>query len=109
LCDKSSIYFAELGKNKLPDYTGRNNEYVIRLSSKVIMPDFYDEKSKKIIEFDRTYWHGKHIIRSSNVKREQDRNMILIEEGYKVLHIKEEDYRNDPENMVKLCLEFLNG
>lgn len=109
LDNKHSLYFAELGKDKLPDYSGKNNEYIIRLKSKVLMPDFYDKKSKKIIEFDGTYWHGEHIIRSSNVKREQDRNISLIESGYQVLHIKEEDYRKDPEKIVNICLEFLNG
>ena len=74
----------------------------------MVLPDFYDEKTKKIIEFDGTYWHGEHIIRNSNKEREENRDKFLLSEGYNVLHIKEEDYRQNPDNVVKICLEFLN-
>lgn len=64
---------------------------------------------KKIIEFDGTYWHRKHIIRSTNRLRDHQRDEIIIRNGYSVLHIKEEDYRNDKNDAVEKCLEFLNG
>lgn len=106
--DLTSIYFAQLGKDKKPDFSGRNNEYRVRLTNRLVLPDFYCTKSKKIIEFDGTYWHGEHVIRNTNQQREAERNQLLLEEGYKVLHIKEEEYRKDPEQTVIKCLEFLN-
>lgn len=108
LKDKDSIYFAELDENKNPDYSGKNHEFKIKLKHRMVLPDFYDEKTKKIIEFDGTYWHGEHIIRNSNKEREENRDKFLLSEGYNVLHIKEEDYRQNPDNVVKICLEFLN-
>jgi hypothetical protein len=104
-----SIFFAQLDENKNPDFSGNNNEYRLKLTSKILIPDFIDINTKKIIEFDGTYWHGKHIIRYTNKLREEDRDTALISDGYKVLHIKEEDYRNNPQECVLKCVDFLNG
>ena len=104
-----SVYFAELSEDKTLDDSGRNNEYLLRLSDRVVLPDFYDESTKRIIEFDGTYWHGEHAKKTSNPNRDRDRDAALAEEGYKVLHIKEGDYYKNPDQVVDLCLSFLNG
>lgn len=85
-----------------------NNEYRLNLGNRFIFPDFINIKSKKIIEFDGTYWHGKYIIRNSNRLRDWQRDEIIQNNGFEVLHIKEEEYRNNKEYAIKKCLEFLN-
>ena len=109
LGNKDSVYFAELSEDKALDDSGRNNEYLLRLSDRVVLPDFYDESTKRIIEFDGTYWHGEHCIRHTNKDRDAQRDESLLKDGYEVLHIKEEDYLSNPDQVVDLCLSFLNG
>jgi uncharacterized C2H2 Zn-finger protein len=106
---KKFIFFAELNEDKNLDTSGLNNEYRLNLDNRFIFPDFINIDSKKIIEFDGTYWHGKHIIKNTNRLRDHQRDEIIIRNGYSVLHIKEEDYRNDKNDAVEKCLEFLNG
>ena len=101
-------FFAELGKDKVLDPNGLNNEYRLNLNKRFIFPDFINTKNKKIIEFDGTYWHGKNIIRSTNRLRDWQRDELIRNGGYEVLHIKEEDYRKDKQHSIKMCLEFLN-
>lgn len=106
---KEDIYFAQLDKDKSKDLSGVNYEYTIKLKNRALLPDFLDIKTKKIIEFDGTYWHGKHKIKYPNRLRDEVRDELLLTEGYLVLHIKEEDYKKNPNFIVNTCLEFLNG
>lgn len=107
--DKDSIYFAELGKDKLLDESGINNEYRLKLPQKVLWPDFINVKTNKIIEFDGTYWHGKKMIQTPNKMRDDERDAVLIKNNYIVMHVKEHDYRTNKDQVIKECLEFLNG
>lgn len=100
--DVEFIYFAELGEDKLLDTSGVNNEYKLKFPEKVVLPDFINIKTKKIIEFDGTYWH------SETKSRDEVRDKILIKNGYQVLHINEENYRKNKDDVIKECLEFLN-
>jgi hypothetical protein len=106
--EKEFIFFAELGEDKCLDDSGVNNEYTLKLSGRILLPDFINIKNKKIIEFDGTYWHGKNIIKSPNRLRDEERDLILIENDYKVIHIKEKDYMDNKNKIIKECLEFLN-
>lgn len=106
--DIEFIYFAELGENKLPDISGVNNEYRLKLPERALLPDFINTKTKKVIEFDGTYWHGQHMINYPNKLRDEVRDKILIKNGYQVLHINEENYRKNKDDVIKECLEFLN-
>lgn len=99
-----SIYFAELSPEKLLDKTGKNHELRLKLE-KSLMPDFIDVDTKKIIEFDGTYWHGE--IGHGNKKRERQRDLILFQYGYNVLHISESDYRKNKQKVIDECLNFL--
>lgn len=108
LSDVSQIYFAQLDENKRKDLTGKNHEYRLKLKTRIVLPDFLDIKSKKIIEFDGTYWHEEKIITNPNKLREEERDELLEKEGYKVLHIKEKDYKNNPKKIISMCLDFLN-
>lgn len=98
------IYFAELDDENKKDNSGKNNEIKLRLS-RVLLPDFIDTKNKKIIEFDGTYWHGE--VGRGNKLRDKEKDLIFKEGGYEVLHIKEQDYYENEENIIKLCLNFL--
>lgn len=109
LNNKQYIYFAELDENKNKDENGHNNEYKLNLKDRIILPDFLDFKSKKIIEFDGTYWHGEHAIKNTNKLREKERDDLAIECGFSVFRVKEEDYRKNPINVLNNCLQFLNG
>ena len=99
-----NIYFAELDDNKEKDITGKNHEYRI-VFEKLILPDFLDNSQKKIIEFDGVYWHG--VTGRGNKTREEIRENILEKGGYKILHINENDYKKQPEEIIEKCLNFL--
>lgn len=99
-----NIFFAQLSKEKTKDLTGINNEYKLVLD-RIIRPDFIDTNKKKIIEFDGVYWHGEK--GRGNKKREEERENILCEHGYKVLRVCEKDYKKNKEDVVDRCLNFL--
>lgn len=104
LNNKDNIFFAELGKDNTPDLSGKNNELRLKLT-KVLLPDFIDTSTKKVIEFDGTYWHGD--VGRGNKLRDRERDEILISHGYKVLHISENEYNNDKQMVIEKCLNFL--
>lgn len=107
ICNKySEIYFATLNDNKEYEETGRNFEYRLELTTSYILPDFFIKDINKIIEFDGSYYHRKH---SENVKRELKRDKEINENGYKVYHVKEDDYKKDPNKVLQECLDFINS
>ena len=57
----------------------------------------------KNIEFDGEYWHGFENIKIKDKKRDN----YLTNLGYKILRIKESDYKKDPEKVIKKCIKFL--
>lgn len=99
------VFFAELTPDKEPDFSGKNNEITLKLSDSSCKPDYYCEYTNRIIEFDGDYWHGE--VRG-NIEREKRRDHNLKECGYYVYHVKERDYRANPEKIIKECLEFLD-
>jgi hypothetical protein len=103
LNDISNIYFAELDKDKQKDSSGVNHEFRLVFHNKTIQPDFIDIKNKKIIEFDGDYWHGKEY---SN-EREQQRDRLIYDNGFEVIHVKEYQYKENPEKMINECLNYL--
>jgi hypothetical protein len=107
--NRASIHFAQLDENKSPDYSGKNYEYTLSLKTKVLFPDFIDVNSKKIIEFDGSYWHGEHLIKYPRKLKDSERDKLLNNEGYLIFHVAEKDFRKHPEKIVKHCLEFLYG
>lgn len=98
------IYFAELGVDKTPDYSGANNEYRLKLD-RVLLPDFIDIENKKIIEFDGVYWHGE--VGKGNKSRGEEKIEIYISNGYEVLSVCENDYRKNKNFILEQCLNFL--
>lgn len=102
------IYFATLGENneKLDHGVSSKEYFYISPSGKKFFFDFLLKSKKLIIEFDGDYWHGEA---RGNQQRDKDRDQVLIQDGYKILHISERDYKKDPNRIISACLEFING
>ena len=67
--------------------------------------DFYVKDNNKVIEFDGDYWHGP---KRGNKKRDMMREEALKRLGYEnIFHVKERDYRNNPEKVISDCVAFI--
>lgn len=92
--NKDDIFFAEL-----------NEEFLIYIFDDNLMYIELDFKyGDKVIEFDGDYWH------STKKQKEKDqlRDKYLTSNGYKILRIKESDYKKNKEKIINECLLFLN-
>jgi len=102
---KNEIYFATLNqKTKGKESENRNNEYRLRLSKQVILPDFFVLNEGKIIEFDGVYYHRNT---PENQKRELNRDEQIKDSGYLVFHVNELEYKTNKQEIINKCLEFL--
>ncbi len=93
-----NTYFATKIRPEMDGY--QNKEFRTELG---LLLDYVDANTKRVIEFDGDYWHGK----KGNVERERVRDEKLLAAGYKVLHIKESDFRKDKQNTIQRCVQFL--
>lgn len=100
------IRFATLGENKQIDNSGKNNEYMLKTNTSYIKPDFVVLDYKKIIEFDGDYWHGKG---RGNRMRESERDEIIRDLGYEILHVTEKDFNINPSKIINKCIKFLQS
>ena len=102
------LIYNKLDKNikTLCKFAELNNEYFFYVKqtwADVIMVDF--KCGDKIIEFDGVYWHSLEGRKEIDIMRDE----YLISKDYKVLRIKENDYRYNKDNSVNECLKFLNN
>jgi len=107
--DFNGIYFATLDKNKCLDSSKYNNEYMIKRSdNKYAFLDFYIKDINKAIEFDGDYWHGE---KRGNQERDmiRENSIIDLNPDMQILHIKERDYKDNPDKEIKRCLRFIYG
>ena len=105
-----NIYFATLDENKQILDTGKNHEHRIRLKDMIIIPDFYIDDTKKIIEFDGIYWHDyKRRNKPENQNREEQKDKSLMDSGYSILRINEKEWGDNPVEDIKKCIEFINS
>lgn len=100
--DKEEVYFATYDREEMKDY--KNKEFRLKLKKSYVLPDFIHLSSKKIIEFDGDYWHSEAV---ANPTKEADRDNRIIECGYQILHIKEFEYKKDPQKEIEKCINFL--
>lgn len=98
------IYFAT--NDNGVEVQNKNNELRLKTEKSTRMLDFYIPEINKCIEFDGTYWHGE--MGRGNKMRDMLRDEEILKMGIKILHVKEDDYKKDPEKIVLECLEFLN-
>lgn len=102
----NDIYFATLSNGHILEFNnGKNYEYTLKLSDRIIKPDFFVKDCKKIIEFDGVYWHRNN---PENKKRESIRDTSIINSGYQVLHISESEWLKTPSEVLNKCKIFLN-
>jgi len=97
-CYSGDTYFATKQREDMSKYI--NKEFRTEIG---ILPDYIDVNTKRIIEFDGDYWHGK----VGNKQREAIRDAKLVDAGYTILHIKESDFKNDKDKVIKECIDFL--
>lgn len=96
--DFEYVYFATIRDNN------KNNEKRLMLINRLILPDFYVEERGKIIEFDGIYWHKKN---PENVIREKNRDDSIKMSGFQVLHVREDEYYKNPEEIIQKCIKFI--
>lgn len=104
--DYSTIKFATLLNDKGDsDWSGKSHEqYISGKNNERFFLDFYIADTLKVIEFDGEYWHNK--IKKVKI-RDKKKDDFLTENGYKLLRVKEEDFRKNPEKIINECLNFI--
>lgn len=90
LNNERTLYINQIDKSILFEYS--------KLNKKRYHIDFM--LGNKIIEYDGEYWH-------SDIEKETAKNKFLKNKGYLVLHIKDGDYKKNPEKVIKRCIKFL--
>jgi very-short-patch-repair endonuclease len=78
----------------------------LKLDKCAIIPDFFIKNQNKIIDFDGDYYHRKG---SPNEQRKKERDAAIIRNGYKILHIKEKDFRTNKQETIQQCIDFINN
>jgi len=103
-------------------YATYNKEYGIRYKNKYYFYDFVILDNKKIIEFNGDIWHCNPNIYNNDNKPfcyekidlndiwNFDREKLKIPEkqGFDILVIWENEYKNNKEKIIHKCLKFLN-
>lgn len=95
-------YFATKEREEMKNY--ENKEYIFKTTHSYIRPDFICLQKKKIIEFDGDYWHSNSRV---NPQREEKRDCEIIKQGFQVIHIKEQDFKTDPNGTIQKCINYL--
>lgn len=96
-----------------------------KLHYKIYKLDFCNPSTKKVIEFNGVKWHAKPTkygpndkiyIRSDVIqlakdiwKHDQEKLQCIKDQGYDVLVVWEDEYRNNPNLIVEQCKQFLYG
>ena len=99
----SQIYYATSNnENTFSEYMVHDN-----ISGHNYFLDFYVKDNNKVIEFDGDYWHGE---KRGNKERDRKREEALNKLGYiNIFHVKERDYKRDPNRVIQECLEFIRN
>lgn len=101
---RETVYFATHEREDMACY--KNKEYILDVGTTHIRPDFVCLDTKKIIEFDGDYWHSEKAD-ANYIEREQKRDDKIVQVGYTVMHVKECDFRKNPESVITECLNYL--
>jgi very-short-patch-repair endonuclease len=91
------VYFARLNPEGILHETDKNYEFRLKLNKSFIVPDFFIPNMNLIIEFDGTYYHRNT---PENKKREDIRDMNIIESGYEVIHVLESVYIKNKNKVI---------
>jgi hypothetical protein len=101
----NEIFFATFDEG-IKDESGKNYEYRLDVIESFILPDFFDKTTGRIIEFDGVYYHRKS---PQNDLREVKRDKMIIDSGYKILHVNELEYKKNKQEIIDKCVAFLKG
>ena len=108
----NDIYYGSYNR----EYTIYNNE-----NKHVYAFDYTDLTNKKIIEFQGDIYHGNPMLFNEDElpnpgskltakqlwERDNYKKNIAINNGFDILYIWENDYKNNKDNVINKCLEFL--
>ena len=104
------------------DYFYGENEFFITENQKLYSYDFTDIENKKIIEFNSIFFHaspllynmneilsfkGKHQKAGEIWLKDFKKIKMAIENGFEVLVIWEDEYKNSSSKIVSLCKKFI--
>lgn len=113
--------FDILSKNYKNAYYGNNQFFRhFKRLGKTFAYDFVLNDKKKIIEFNGDYWHCNPEKYEKNYfhkylqlyagdvwERDRIKNNAIIEDGYKIMVIWENEYKQNKEKVIQKCIEFL--
>lgn len=102
----SQIFFAQINPKTLKLEEHKNYEYMLKLKKSYCKLDFFIKDINKAIEFDGDYWHGE---KRGNKKRDEIRDNEIMKQGIQIFHVKERDYKNNPDKTITECLDFIYG
>lgn len=100
---QDKCYFSELNLEKTILVTEQDKKILknnLKLNKTRYSIDFMYED--KIIEFDGRYWH-------SDEEKEKIKDDFFALKNYKILHIYDDEYKNNPEETLNKCIEFLKS
>lgn len=102
------FYFATCDNGEIVECVKNHHEYfhISPSTGKKFFLDFYYPKTKAVVEFDGDYWHGEE---RGNKERDLERHNNLVQDGFRLLHITEKEYKQNPTGTINKCLEFLKN
>lgn len=103
------IYFATLNPitktiEKKPN--NRFYEYYYHKPRRGYFFDFFVKDVNKIIEFDGEYWHNQ---KQGIQERDEARDIFLNQNGFEVLRVRENDFRQNKDLTVNECVKWINS
>ncbi len=109
-----------------PQAINSNNQlqFELNINNKFYFIDFYDKETKRAIEFYGEYWHaspekynyndtvnlpGKQLLAQEIWKKDQKRINLLLQtqEISQILIVWQQEYKNNPEEILNKCIQFL--
>ena len=103
-------------------YYGKNEFGMMDSKNKTYYKyDFVDNLNKKIIEFNGEYFHPKlendpsfknpysDVSSKDAWARDRDKELLAKNNGYDILYIWENEFRNNKDGILNKCIKFLKG
>lgn len=101
-CD---VYFATFDEGE--EDTSRNREYRIKTESSYRLADFFIESEDLSIEFDGAFHHSADSWRGARYDEKRDEEILRARPNHRILHVRETDYRKDPQSVITACINFI--
>lgn len=100
-------------------YATKSGEKVILIDGKTYLPDYIIDN--RIIEFNGSFWHAnpkyfaENDVMQNNIlakdiwEKDKSRLAALHDAGYNVHVVWEDEYYNNPENVLEICKAFIES